>query len=231
MKSLASLSLGIALVTLATPAFTQQTLTFDPKKAAADYADNLKSKSFISITEEEGTGVLSFRSDGGGELISLNADGQPINPGDFVEIELRCAGELTLGVFLRGGFIDDPAYMAFFSASPDHTVRLSLTKTFIESGQRPSEGAFAQAHIRDSRADDWMKLRFEVEEVPDVGIALRASILDHEYGDPILEIDGVDLNDLLQPGGILFLRFFANRTEGKSQLDIRSITYGKQTSE
>jgi hypothetical protein len=231
MKPLPLLLSGFALASFAFPASAQQALTFDPKKDAADYAEHLKPRSALSIIEEDGAGILSFKSDGGGELIALNINGKPLDPGDFVEIELRPVGELTMGVFLRGGFLDDAAYMAFFSASPDHTLRLTLTKTHIEPGQRPSEQAYAQAHVRDSRADGWMKLRFEVDEISGVGITLRASILDHEFGDPILEVDGVDLADPLQSGGTLFLRFFANRTDGESQLDIRSITYGKAATE
>lgn len=202
-----------------------ETLTFDPSDRASDYASNLKTESPISVIEEDGAGLLSFRSEGGGELIIVKKDRSPIDPGDAVEVELRVGGQATFGILLRAAFLEEPAYLAFFSATPDGTIRLSISKTTFDTDQRPGETEIAaQKHIRGVALDDWLLLRFEVEELPKGGLGLRATVKNTISGAVLLKVEGEDTVDPLPAGGVLGLRFFTNRDVEEKSVDIRSIT-------
>jgi hypothetical protein len=228
MKPSFLITTALFLVATSVPSVSAaEAITFDPSSGPEAYASNLESSSLISITEEDGVGLLTFRSFGGGELLLMQKDGNPLAPNGRVELELRCSGEITLGVFLRGAFVGDNAYMAFFSASPDGTIRLSLTKTLLEQNQRPGENAFAQKHTRGFDANQWLTLRFELDDLPNGGVALRASVIDRVSGQVILEADGEDTVDPLPAGGTLGLRYFAGRSPEEYRIDVRSITLPK----
>jgi hypothetical protein len=224
--SLITAAIFIAASTV-TAAFATETITFDVSQQPGHYASNLKSNSFISLTEEDGEGMLTFRSLGGRELIIIDRNGAPVQPGDTVEIELRTFEDVTFGVFLRGEFVGDMAYMTFLSATPDGTIRLSLNKTRVEPEQRPGEDPITYKHARGLGGNQWFILRIELTEIPGGdGVGLRETLIDKVSGTPVLQVEGEDTIDPIPAGGMLAFRFFTNHSPEEGRLDIRSITLG-----
>lgn len=222
-------ALALAMSTFfALPGAASEVITFDPTRAVAEYAANLKTRTPVSIVEEDGSGLLTFRSNGGGELLILQNNGVPVEPNGSVDIEFRAIGPITMGVFQRAHYLDDLAYMAFLSSSPDGTVRLTLAKTVFESAQRPGEDAIAQGHSRGFAAGEWAVLRFTLEDLPSGNVLLRASVIDQVSGEVILEIEGEDKAEPLAPGGVLGMRFFTAQSADEKIVDIRNVTLGEK---
>lgn len=216
---------GICLILLSATC-PAETFTFDQGKSLDDYLVFFKNRTLpnISITPGENGDLLSFRSDkGAGDLALFEPVPNLKTTGDEVEIVLRSDGNVTFAVFLRGETWGAPAYVVFYSPTPDGTARLHLSKTRLEMSQDLASGSLATKHARSVHVPgDWFVLRIRMENKDDNTVSLEAELRDIEGQETVLQVAADDKTDALTLPGPLGLRFFANASGGS--IEIKSIT-------
>jgi len=172
----------------------------------------------------EGQGLLTFRSEGGGTMLTLAPDQKElISAANEVEIDFRAEGTTTFGIFLRGQGEGGDAYMAFISASAEKTLMLYLCKTKQSSMQQPSQTAIASKHIQTYIPGNWCKLKLSLKDHAGQ-VTFAGALSESDNGQNLIELSAEDSADpITQPGAVVF-RLNGDKAKGGGLIQIRSIT-------
>jgi hypothetical protein len=215
---------GLVLLTLGLSCHAE-TFTFDQGKSVDDYLvfPTSRLRPHLTIAPSEEGDLLTFRSEkGAGDLALFEPVPNLKTSGDEVEVVLRSDGNVTFAVFLRGETWGAPAYVVFYSPTPDGTARLHLSKTRLELPQDLSAGSLATKHARSIHVPgDWFVLRIRVINQSDGTVSLEVQLRDIHGQETVLQVAADDKIDPLTAPAPLGLRFFANASGGS--IEIKSI--------